>query len=77
MTAAFCQVVRLVGDEGDPPITVMPDPDFSDGFVCVFADGPDAVKHWGPVRIGSLPADVARALGHALIACADEVGATR
>ena len=76
MTKAYCDVVRLVGSTGEPPITVTPDPDMPDVLVLVSADGAKAVEYWGPFRL-SLPADVARSLGHALIACANEVGAKK
>ena len=76
MTTAYCYAVRRVGSNGEAPLTVAPAPEAPDGYICVVADGPAAVDQWGPINI-TFTVDVARALGHALIACANEVGAKK
>lgn len=70
MTKVFTDVVFEVGMEGDPPLTVKPDPDCPSEWVRLEAK--DA-GHWGPVDLG-VPKELAIALGRALIKCAEGLG---
>lgn len=69
---AFCDVIRQVGTEGDPALTVRPHPDNPGKWVELCAHGEEAVAHWGGFSL-ALPKDLAVQLSKALFACASEL----
>jgi len=73
MAEAYMDTIRLVGEMGDPPLSVGPD---ADGLGCVriWTDGEKARANWGSVDFMFSPA-VARLLSQALAAAADEAEA--
>jgi hypothetical protein len=69
----YTEVIRLVGEEGDEPLTVGPD---ADGLGCVriHAASPSAQEYWGKVDLVVAP-NIARALAQAMLLAADEAEA--
>lgn len=66
-----------VGTEGVLEyLTIRPAPDFPDSGVLLYAKGKADKEYFGEVYL-QLDADFMRALGRALIACADDVQAVR
>ena len=76
MKDADCLVVRRISEHGCPPLTVTPHAESPVDFVSLLADSPESVNQWGNVTVTFSP-EFARSLGKALIACADEVRATK
>ena len=67
---AFMDIVRQIGMEGDPCLTVSPSSDCP-GFVMLEALEPKAKEWFGNVCL-TIDSSMARKLAEALIACADE-----
>lgn len=67
----FMDVLYQCGEEGEAPLTVRPEPDFPSECVQIVALDKDAKEYWGDVRI-SLPKELARRLGEALILAAKD-----
>lgn len=63
-------VVRNVWCAEYEPLVVRPSSD-TPGYVSLVAEGEGPMTFWGPVLL-TLPAEMARLLGEALIACAKE-----
>ena len=61
-------VIRLVGMEGKPPLTIAVD---SPGYITMKADSEASIAWFGSVD-WNLDSSLARKLAEALIACADE-----
>ena len=70
---AYMEIIRLVGQEGDAPLSVGPDAD-GIGLVRINTNSVAAEEYWGKVDVCFTPA-IARLLAQALIAAADEVEA--
>lgn len=68
---AYTKTKRYVGLEGDPPITVEPDPNYPEGFVLLHAEV-TSQWYWGDVQF-TMPISLAQKVGEALIACSQEV----
>ena len=68
---AFMDIVRQIGMEGDPCLTVSPSSDCP-GFVMLEALEPKAKEWFGNVCL-SMDSSMARKLGKALIDCANEL----
>lgn len=73
MTAkkAYMDVIYQVGEEGEDPLTIRPEPDFPSECVQIIALDASAIEYWGSVRI-SLPKALALKMGEALIAAAKD-----
>lgn len=67
----YIDVIRLVGRNGDPPLTIRPWPDAPEVVELCAADE-DAQDHYGRASI-PMSAQMARLVAAALIACADEI----
>jgi hypothetical protein len=68
---AYMDVLYLVGEEGEPPLTVRPHPDAPDDCVEILATDAEAKKWWGDIELGMSRA-VAAQLGRALLAASGE-----
>lgn len=72
MKTSGIDVVRIVWMAEYEPLHVEPSADVP-GYVRLLAKTPEAEKFWG-VLDASMPAEMARLLASALMACADEEG---
>ena len=70
---AFMDVIYQVGLEGEPVITIGPDPDSPTECVRIQAKGDDDKEFWGSFDF-TFPKEMAIKLGEALIAAGSTVG---
>lgn len=62
----FLNVIRDVGQVGEYPISVGPDPDCPDDYVRVFTKNSEDEAYWGKIDF-TMPKGMAVLLGQALI----------
>ena len=70
MKKSGIDVVRIVWTEAYEPLHVEPSADCP-GYVRILAKTPEAEEFWGRVDL-SMPAEMARLLASAIVACADD-----
>jgi hypothetical protein len=75
---AWTEVVRRVGHEDFDGhfLSVCPGPDAPEMLVLLHSDGEKNAKFFGQIYLQASP-DYMRALGEAIIACANDVGAKK